>query len=74
MSERIIIRHAQGFDVIEGHRLNREPLSRAEADRLAREAAAKAPELPPRVNPAAQSVPLSREPPELVIGNSNAKN
>ena len=37
MTDRIIIRTAQGFDVIEGHRLNREPLSRAEADRLAHE-------------------------------------
>jgi hypothetical protein len=44
--DRIIIRTAHGFDVIEGRRLNTEPLSRVEADRLAHEpvkAAAKAP-------------------------------
>jgi hypothetical protein len=33
--ERFIIRTSQGFDVLEGRRLNRAPLSRSVADRLA---------------------------------------
>ena len=72
MSERIIIRHAQGFDVIEGHRLNREPPSRVEADRLAHSplVAAKVPEsigsptdpiAAPKPKPAPPSPPLTRE-------------
>jgi hypothetical protein len=34
--DRFVTRTAQGFDVIEGHLLNDRPLSRAEADRLAK--------------------------------------
>jgi hypothetical protein len=33
--ERIVVRTAQGYDVLEGRRLNDEPLDRAAADRLA---------------------------------------
>jgi hypothetical protein len=35
--ERIVVRTAQGYDVLEGCRLNDEPLTRAAADRLAHE-------------------------------------
>jgi LmbE family N-acetylglucosaminyl deacetylase len=37
MADCFVTRTAQGFDVIEGVKLNAEPLSRAEADRLAHE-------------------------------------
>jgi hypothetical protein len=62
--ERFIVGIGEGkFNVIAGHKLNDEPLSRAEADRLAHEpakAAAKAPEAPSppsKRKPAAQSQP-----------------
>jgi hypothetical protein len=48
MIERIVVRTSQGFDVIEGTRLTDKPVSRAEADRIARGAA-----LPERKPPAA---------------------
>jgi hypothetical protein len=61
--ERFIIRTAAGFDVIAGHKLNREPLTRAAADRLAHEPVragnpAKSAENPaPKPKPAAPSAP-----------------
>jgi hypothetical protein len=67
IEDRFIVGIGEGkFNVIAGHKLNDEPLSRAEADRLAHEPvkpAAKAPEappLPPKREPAAQSTPESK--------------
>jgi hypothetical protein len=64
IEDRFIVGIGEGkFNVIAGHKLNDEPLSRAAADRLAHEPvkpAAKAPEappLPPKREPAAQSTP-----------------
>jgi hypothetical protein len=56
MADRFVTRTAQGFDVIEGVMLNSEPLTRGEADRLAREpvATANAPEAP---SPPPQTAP-----------------
>jgi hypothetical protein len=48
MVERFVIHTSQGFHVIEGRKLNREPLSRAIADRLAAPAAVRP---PVRANP-----------------------
>src|SRR5260221_12580270 len=67
MSEdRLIVGIGEGkFNVIAGHKLNAEPLTRAEADRLAHEPVKPAAKLPPREapppppkrKPAAQSAP-----------------
>jgi hypothetical protein len=64
--ERFVISIGEGkFAVIAGHKLNAEPLTRAEADRLAHEPVKPAAKLPPREaplpppkrKPAAQSAP-----------------
>lgn len=53
MSEdRLIVGIGEGkFNVIAGHKLNAEPLTRAEADRLAHEPVKPAAKLPPREAP-----------------------
>jgi hypothetical protein len=86
MSEdRFIVGIGEGkFNVIAGHKLNAEPLTRAEADRLAHEPVKPAAKLPPREapppppkrKPAAQSAPQpapmadSRAEPWLSAGGS----
>jgi hypothetical protein len=64
--ERFVISIGEGkFAVVAGHKLNAEPLTRAEADRLAHEPVKPAAKLPPREapppppkrKPAAQSAP-----------------